>query len=83
MLAIKFCKTVLVLILPGFICLYISSANLTQTAWRKAEIGYDEIEVVTDVEKVINLHNRYFLPVWADLSEYGDAIAINTRLTIV
>jgi len=53
------------------------SANLTQTAWRKAEIGYDEIEVITNVEKVINLHNRYFSPVWADLSEYGDAIAIS------
>ena len=53
------------------------SANLTQTAWRKAEKGLDELEVITDVEKVINLHNRYFSPVWADLSEYGDAIAIS------
>ena len=52
------------------------SANLTQTAWRKAEKGLDELEVITDVEKVINLHNRYFSPVWAGLSEYGDAIAI-------
>jgi len=52
------------------------SANLTQTAWRKAEIGYDEIEVVTNVEKVIDLHNRYFSPVWANLSEYGDTITI-------
>jgi phosphatidylserine/phosphatidylglycerophosphate/cardiolipin synthase-like enzyme len=56
------------------------SANLTQTAWRKAEIGYDEIEVVTDVEKVINLHNRYFSPVWADLSEYGDTIMIGDSM---
>ena len=56
------------------------SANLTQTAWRKAEIGYDEIEVITNVEKVINLHNRYFSPVWADLSEYGDAIAISNSV---
>jgi hypothetical protein len=53
------------------------SANLTQTAWRKAEKGRDEVEVVTDVEKVIKLHNRYFSPIWADLSEYGDAIAID------
>jgi phosphatidylserine/phosphatidylglycerophosphate/cardiolipin synthase-like enzyme len=56
------------------------SANLTQTAWRKAEIGYDEIEVVTDVEKVINLHNRYFSPVWADLGEYGDTIMIGDSM---
>jgi hypothetical protein len=56
------------------------SANLTQTAWRKAARGYDEVEVLTDVEKVINLHNSYFSPVWADLSEYGDAIAINNSM---
>jgi hypothetical protein len=53
------------------------SVNLTQTAWRKAARGYDEVEVLTDVEKVINLHNRYFSPVWADLSEYGNSIAID------
>ncbi len=53
------------------------SVNLTPTAWRKAARGYDEVEVLTDVEKVINLHNRYFSPIWADLSEYGDAIAID------
>lgn len=53
------------------------SANLNQTAWRKAEIGYDELEVITDIGKVINLHNRYFSPVWADLSEYGDTITIS------
>jgi hypothetical protein len=29
------------------------------------------------VEKVINLHNPYFSPVWADLSEYGDVIVID------
>jgi phosphatidylserine/phosphatidylglycerophosphate/cardiolipin synthase-like enzyme len=56
------------------------SVNLTQTAWRKAARGYDEVEVLTDVEKVINLHNRYFSPIWADLSEYGDAIAINNNM---
>jgi hypothetical protein len=56
------------------------SANLTQTAWRKAGIGYDEVEVVTDVEKVIDLHNRYFSPVWADLSKYGDTITIGESM---
>lgn len=57
------------------------SPNLTQTAWRKAGIGYDEVEVVTDVEKVIDLHNRYFSPVWADLSEYADTITIGDTRT--
>lgn len=56
------------------------SVNLTQTAWRKAARGYDEVEVLTDVEKVINLHNRYFSPVWADLSEYGDTITIGDSM---
>jgi hypothetical protein len=52
------------------------SANLTLGGWRKAQWGYDEIEVVTDVEKVINLHNRYFSPIWAKLSDCGETIAI-------
>jgi phosphatidylserine/phosphatidylglycerophosphate/cardiolipin synthase-like enzyme len=56
------------------------SVNLTPTAWRKAARGYDEVEVLTDVEKVIDQHNRYFSPVWADLSEYGDAIAISNSV---
>jgi phosphatidylserine/phosphatidylglycerophosphate/cardiolipin synthase-like enzyme len=56
------------------------SANLTPTAWRKAARGYDEVEVLTDVEKVINLHNRYFSPIWADLSEYGGEIAISNSV---
>jgi phosphatidylserine/phosphatidylglycerophosphate/cardiolipin synthase-like enzyme len=57
------------------------SVNLTQTAWRKAARGYDQLEVLTDVEKVMNLHNRYFSPVWADLSEYGDTINIGDSMT--
>jgi hypothetical protein len=56
------------------------SVNLTQTAWRKAARGYDEVEVLTDVEKVINQHNRYFSTVWADLSEYGDTIPIDDNI---
>ncbi len=57
------------------------SVNLTQTAWRKAARGYDEVEVLTDVEKVINLHNHYFSPIWADLSEYGDTIMIDDSMS--
>jgi hypothetical protein len=56
------------------------SANLTLAAWRKAQWNYDEVEVVTDVAKVINLHNRYFSSVWAKLSDYGEAIAIANYL---
>jgi hypothetical protein len=56
------------------------SANLTQTAWRKAAKGFDELEIVTDIEKVIHLHNRYFSPIWAELSKYGDSITIDYKL---
>lgn len=41
------------------------SANLTDFAWRKAAQGREVIEPVTDVSEVIDLHNRYFSPVWA------------------
>ena len=56
------------------------SVNLTPTAYRKAGNFYDEVEVLTDVSKVIEHHNRYFSPIWADLSdEYGNAIAIHNH----
>ncbi len=67
------------IIIDGWLA-FKSSANLTLTAWRKAAFGYDEIEVVTDVAKVINLHNRYFSPIWARLSNYGEKIAIANPL---
>ena len=41
------------------------SANLTDFAWRKAAQGREVIEPVTDLNEVIDLHNRYFSPVWA------------------
>ena len=55
------------------------SANLTLTAWRKAQSGYNELEAVTNMENVINLHNRCFSAIWAKLSEYGNIIAIANR----
>lgn len=53
------------------------SVNLKQVSWRKAAHFYEELEVVTNIEQVVNLHNRYFSTVWADLSELGDQIAID------
>jgi hypothetical protein len=40
------------------------SANLTLSGWRKAAIGRDVIEVVTNVNEVRELHNRFFSPIW-------------------
>jgi phosphatidylserine/phosphatidylglycerophosphate/cardiolipin synthase-like enzyme len=39
------------------------SANLTLSGWRKAAIGRDVIEVVTNVNEVRELHNRFFSPI--------------------
>ncbi len=44
------------------------SANMTDYGWRKAAHGREVIEPVTDVAEVVDLHNRFFSPVWA-----GDA----------
>jgi phosphatidylserine/phosphatidylglycerophosphate/cardiolipin synthase-like enzyme len=50
------------------------SANLTLAGWRKAAEGRDTVEVVTEVEQVIELNNRLFAPIWAELSEIGETI---------
>lgn len=48
------------------------SANLTDFGWRKAAQGREVIDLVTDVTDVIDLHNRYFSPVWASFSSSDD-----------
>ena len=53
------------------------SANLTLNAWRKAASDRDIIEVVTNVDEVVNLHNRYFSPIWAELSGIGKEIEMD------
>jgi hypothetical protein len=53
------------------------SANLTQTAWRSAAQGMDIIEVVSNVDEVINLHNRYFSPIWGKMSDLGEEIELS------
>jgi len=50
------------------------SANLTLNAWRKAAQGRDLLEVETDVDKIIDLHNSLFSPLWGELSDIGDEI---------
>jgi len=53
------------------------AANLTLAGWRKASQGRDVVEVVTDVNEVIDLNNRFFSPIWAELSDYGNSIQMN------
>lgn len=64
------------IVIDGLIA-FKGSANLTLTAWRKAERNLEEIELITNLEEVIYLHNRYFSPVWADFSSDGKAIIID------
>lgn len=45
------------------------SANLTISGWRKAAQGHEVIEVETDVREVVDLHNRFFSPIWAEVNE--------------
>lgn len=41
------------------------SANMTDFGWRKAAHRREVIEPVTDVAEVVDLHNRFFSPVWS------------------
>jgi len=54
-----------VIIVDGLLA-FKGSANLTVSGWRKAEAGRDIIEVVTDVQEVVALNNRFFSPVWTE-----------------
>ncbi|MFQ5852200.1 MAG: phosphatidylserine/phosphatidylglycerophosphate/cardiolipin synthase family protein [Candidatus Binatia bacterium] len=56
------------------------SANMTQDAWRNAAEGRDRVRVVTDADEVIGLHNKYFSPIWAKLSNLGEKISMETKV---
>jgi phosphatidylserine/phosphatidylglycerophosphate/cardiolipin synthase-like enzyme len=61
------------IVIDGLIA-FKGSANLTHLAWRSAIDDMDLIEVVTDVEDVIILHNRFFSSLWGRLSKFEDEI---------
>lgn len=42
------------------------AANMTDQGWRKAATGHDHIEVVTNIQEVVDLHNKLFSPIWAE-----------------
>jgi len=52
------------IVIDGLIA-FKGSANLTTNGWEKAAEGKDLIEVVTNVQEIAKLHNRYFAPNWA------------------
>jgi hypothetical protein len=53
------------------------SANLSETAWRKIAKNREIAEPVTDIQEIIELHNRYFSPIWAQISEQGETISMD------
>ena len=57
------------------------AANLTLAGWRKAAHGRDVVEVVTKVDEIIDLNNRLFSPIWAELSHEGDTIDMQAPTT--
>jgi hypothetical protein len=57
-----------IIVIDGLIA-FKGSANLTVSGWRRAAEGRDMIECVTDVKQVVQLHNRYFSPIWDEFSD--------------
>ncbi len=56
-----------IIVIDGLLA-FKGSANMTDFGWRKAALGREVIEPVTDVAEVVELHNRFFSPIWS-----GDA----------
>ena len=52
------------IVIDGLIA-FKGSANLTTSGWRKAAEGKDLIEVVTNVQDIVKLHNQFFAPNWS------------------
>lgn len=53
------------------------SANLTHLAWRSAGNDREMVDVVTDLEEVISLNNRFFAPVWAERESEMEEIVMD------
>jgi len=68
-----------IIVIDGLIA-FKGSANLTVQGWRKSANGRDHVEVVTDVDEVIRLHNKLFAPVWSDFSSRGHEIIMGDEL---
>jgi hypothetical protein len=56
------------------------SVNLTLQGWRKVGKELDILDIETDVDKVITLHNRYFSTLWGQFSDIGSDIQMTDDL---
>ena len=52
------------------------SANLTQTSWRSAAKGMEIIEIVSNIDEIISLHNKFFSPIWGKIKNHNSEIKI-------
>ena len=60
------------IIIDGLLA-FTGSANFTSTAWRKARQGFEHVDVMTDIGRIQDIHNRLFCKTWLKLnpsSEY-------------
>ena len=46
------------------------SVNLSQNSWRKIPDNYEDLEIITDVDQVIEHHNRLFSYIWKEVSDF-------------
>jgi hypothetical protein len=65
-----------VVIVDGLVA-FKGSTNLTNAGMRRADRLLDVTEVETNVRKVGDLNNRYFAPVWKNLTAPGDTYELD------
>lgn len=68
-----------IIVVDGLIA-FKGSANLTISGWRKAAQGRDVIEVVTDIKEIVDIHNRFFSPIWAEFSDVQEIMMAEPSL---
>ena len=52
------------------------SVNLSQNAWIKILKNHEDLKIITNVDKVIENHNRLFSSLWKEVSDIGNTIGI-------
>ncbi len=68
-----------ILIIDGLVA-FKGSTNLTGAGARRADRGLDVSEVVTDYEQVTELNNKYFAPVWRNITSPEDTYVWSSDL---
>jgi hypothetical protein len=87
-LDIKFCETAglrsidiphqKLIVIDGLLA-FKGSANLTQKSWRSAAKGMEIIEVVSNIDEIISLHNQFFSTIWGKMKNHNGEIKILSR----